>query len=203
MHTFPHTHTQAHQDTFILPFLLFSILPLCKCVFCSSSATRSFIHEPARWRRDGLIYSQLTLHQPAGHAVCCVLCVAVCTRHLHLLRLFESNSLLRSYGDFLFIYSKYGFFAPLHFRAVFMLSLHYWSVKMKVRVESKKNGRRNQCYFPAFTIGDAEILYFLYRSVSTAWYTLSVCLHHLMFWNNPHHHKNRATALHYLCNKLI
>lgn len=157
-----HTHTQTHRGTFILPFLLFSILPLCKCVFCSSSATRSFIHEPARWRRDGLIYSQLTLRQPAGHAVCCVLCVAVCTHHLHLLRLFESNSLLRSSGDF-FIYLFKGKASSPCYISTFSGCFYAFSPVLKCENEGQgreqQNGRRNQSYFP---FGDAEIVFFFF-----------------------------------------
>ena len=44
-HTYTHTHTHTHTHRYSSSSSLFSILPLCKCVFCSSSATRSFIHE--------------------------------------------------------------------------------------------------------------------------------------------------------------
>lgn len=116
-------------------------------------------------RRANLFTANST---PAGrpHCLLCVVCGCVHAPLTSVEIIWKQFSppFLWAFFIYLFIY-KYGFFAPLHFWAVFMLSLHYWSVKMKVRVESKKNGRRNQCYFPAFTIGDSEIFFFFFAEL--------------------------------------
>lgn len=69
IHTHTHTHSYAHRYS-SSPSPLFSILPLCKCVFCSSSATRSFIHEPEMEKRWANLFT-------ANFTVCSV-CVPVC-----------------------------------------------------------------------------------------------------------------------------
>lgn len=131
-------------------------------------------------RRANLFTANST---PAGrpHCLLCVLCVAVCTHHLHLLRLFESNSLLRSYGD-LFIYLfKAWLLRPatfLHFLAVFMLFLHYWSVKMKVRVGSNKMVEGINLTFQLLqleTLRFSFFFFFLQKCIGSLRYTLSVC----------------------------
>lgn len=71
------THTQAHTTVMhrysSSPSPLFSILPLCKCVFCSSSATRSFIHEPEMETRWANLFTA-NLDSPR-----CVVFVRACT----------------------------------------------------------------------------------------------------------------------------
>lgn len=127
-------------------------------------------------RRANLFTANSTPAGPADCAVCCVFVWLVRTHHLHLLRLFESNSLLRSYGD-LFIYLfKVWLLRPAtfrHFLAVFMLFLHYWSVKMKVRVESNKMGEGINLTSWLLQLETLRFsfffLFYFYRSVLAAW----------------------------------
>lgn len=86
-----HTHTHIHTHIGIHPLLLLCF-PFCLSVnvFSVPLQPPDLLFMSPRWRRDGLIYSQLT----SRCVVFACQCVSVRTQKLHLFRLFECNSVL-------------------------------------------------------------------------------------------------------------